>query len=396
MKIKFPLIFILIKKWLPEVLVTCAILTVVRYGFAQSWTESLSNAPIQSVALSADGKKAMAVPSGDTGYISTNYGNAWQYEPVAVDLSLIAASADGQNMVGVFAAGASAFVSVSTNAGNTWAPTASPKADWRSCACSSDGRKLVAAIYGGLIYTSTNAGTTWKTNSVSVKYWKCLASSADGTKLAAGAYNDQIYTSSNSGLSWAAPAGSPTNSWWSIASSADGYHLVATGLGGTYISSDAGANWITTNLIGTSAASSADGSRLIVCNVEGIDGLPAATGQVFTSTNFGIDWATNDLPAASWQSVASSADGNELLAGQLSGVWVWQATPSPQLSLAQSSGNLALTWLVPATNFVVQQSPDLISWSSLTDQPALNLTNLNYGLSVAPSNTSGFFRLVAQ
>jgi len=53
-----------------------------------------------------------------------------------------------------------------------------------------------------------------------------------------------------------------------------------------------------------------------------------------------------------------------------------QATPSPQLNLAPSDINLALSWLVPSTNFVLQQSTDLISWSSVTNAPALNLTNL--------------------
>ena len=66
------------------------------------------------------------------------------------------------------------------------------------------------------------------------------------------------------------------------------------------------------------------------------------------------------------------------------------------LNLMPSSTNLALSWLIPSTNFVVQQSPDLILWSSITDAPTLNLTNLNNELSLSPTNSSGFFRLMSQ
>ncbi len=98
-----------------------------------------------------------------------------------------------------------------------------------------------------------------------------------------------------------------------------------------------------------------------------------------------------------WPSIASSADGNYLVAVvNGGGIWTLQTTPSPQLNLTPASNNLAFSWLVPSANFVVQQSPDLVSWSSVTDTPALNLTNLNNELSISPSNSSGFFRLISQ
>ncbi|HEY5298864.1 MAG TPA: hypothetical protein VIK59_13235 [Verrucomicrobiae bacterium] len=51
---------------------------------------------------------------------------------------------------------------------------------------------------------------------------------------------------------------------------------------------------------------------------------------------------------------------------------------------------------MPSTNFVLQQSSDLISWSSVTATPALNLTNLNNELMLSPSNSNGFFRLISK
>jgi hypothetical protein len=76
--------------------------------------------------------------------------------------------------------------------------------------------------------------------------------------------------------------------------------------------------------------------------------------------------------------------------------WTLKNTPTPQLNVNVSTNNYLLSWLVPSTNFVVQQSPDLVSWSSITDAPSLNLTNLNNELTISPSNASGFFRLISQ
>jgi hypothetical protein len=48
---------------------------------------------------------------------------------------------------------------------------------------------------------------------------------------------------------------------------------------------------------------------------------------------------------------------------------------------------------LPSTNFVLQQSSDLASWTDMTDTPALNLTNLQNEVVLSPTNGSGFYRL---
>ena len=67
-----------------------------------------------------------------------------------------------------------------------WTPTGAPETNWSSVACSADGSKLVAAVFGGLIYTSTNSGSTWVAASAPTNFWWSVASSADGTRLFAG------------------------------------------------------------------------------------------------------------------------------------------------------------------------------------------------------------------
>jgi hypothetical protein len=393
------------KQWFPEALVGCAILMVVSYGFAQTWNPVSKNSGLFSVASSADGQKMLTVTSGTVEWVSTNSGSTWQQKSTAYPISLVASSAAGNNLVGVWAARASGYVYVSTNSGDTWTRTSSPLGDWRSCSCSADGTKLVAAIYGGQIYSSTNSGTTWQTNNAPKKNWTGLASSADGTKLAAvvGITADVIYTSTNSGMTWM-PSSSPTNSWTSIASSADGIELVATGTGGTCISYDSGNSWTVSDIAVAYAfadvcvASSADGSKLLICTVV-YNG--SYFYEVYSSTNFGSIWTTNDIPinfsGGGGCAVALSADGNKsVIVGSAQYIYALYNPPAPQLNLAPSNSNLALSWLIPSTNFVVQQSPDLISWSSITDAPTLNLTNLNNELSLSPTNGSGFFRLMSQ
>jgi hypothetical protein len=70
-----------------------------------------------------------------------------------------------------------------------------------------------------------------------------------------------------------------------------------------------------------------------------------------------------------------------------------QSVSAPELNLAPSFTNVALSWIIPSTNFVLQQSSDLISWADVTNAPVLNLTNLQNEVTLSPSNSSGFYRL---
>jgi hypothetical protein len=63
------------------------------------------------------------------------------------------------------------------------------------------------------------------------------------------------------------------------------------------------------------------------------------------------------------------------------------------LNLTPANGNLKFSWIVPSTNFVMQQSSDLGSWTDMTNAPALNLTNLQNEVILSPIGSSGFYRL---
>jgi len=138
---------------------------------------------------------------------------------------------------------------------------------------------------------------------------------------------------------------------------------------------------------------SADGSKLVAVNWAG--GFLSSLSSIYTSTNSGATWQTNNAPNKTWNSVACSADGGKLVAvvGYGGSIYTSQTTLSPQLHGSPASTNLTLAWTVPSTNFVLQQSTDLSSWSPVTNPPVLNLTNLQNQVTLPSSNSSGFYRL---
>lgn len=387
-------------------------------AFAQNWTSNaVPNFGWTSVASSADGNKLVAVGNFSI-YTSTNSGFSWISNAPSAEWVSVASSADGEKLV---AAANTGVIYTSTNAGSNWFATLAPSTNWVSVASSADGTKLVAAAGNGyivngitvpgLIYTSTNSGTNWTPTIAPSTNWQAVASSADGTKLigvvaglvdggisGGGVFGIEtdglIYTSTNSGVNWTPIAGTGLG-WISVASSADGSKLIAASyFGQLYSSTDFGATWATNGAPTenwTCVASSSDGDKLVgVANLIEFGG----SCQIYTSTNSGVSWIDTHAPNKDFRSVAYSADGNKLVASVYDGaIYTLQTAPTPCLNIASSSTNLVLSWIIPSTNFVMQQSSDLASWSNVTNTPVLNLTNLENEVVLSPSNSSGFYRL---
>lgn len=297
--------------------------------------------------------------------VSTNGGQAWSKSTNYAEAAWVSlvSSADGKKLV-LTQAGTPGYVS--TNSGATWLSLIhlpNGGSDPEYATMPADGNSLTIAT-GGYIYTTTNFAKSWTTNSVSTPY-KQMAASVDGMKLVTAPYGGNIYTSTNSGATWIQQTNSPPLLWWSCASSADGTRLAA------------------------------------------VSGISGGSGVIYTSSDSGSTWVSNNVPVQQWAQIVSSADGNLLAAivngndpGTPGGIWISQTTPSPQLNLLSSNGNLNFSWLVPSTNFVLQQCVNLDAgdWATLTNLPALNLTNLQEQATVTPGNGngSGFYRLIAQ
>jgi hypothetical protein len=392
---------------------------------AQTWTQASvpSNGGWMAIASSADGNKLFAISFVELTYAtSTNAGTTWtaKTEPLSDPSNVghwtcIASSADGNTLL---AMNSYNTVWASTNSGISWASNVITSANsLASVALSADGTKAVAVdgslwglINSGGIYTSTNSGMTWSQTTAPIEPWSSVTSSADGTVLAATAWDGSpaipVYVSTNSGLTWM-PTATPSNMDCTvIACSADGRKII---VGGEDVSSsswvictstNSGNTWVLDNVSSNASqwygvASSADGTRLIACT-EGSNPV------VFTSTDSGATWITNSLPNHSWMGVAASADGGRMAAAYsdaatvvYGGIYTSQTTPTPQLNVSLTNGTMTLSWLIPSTNFILQQSSDLASWSAVTNTPVLNFTNLQNQVALPVSTGNVFYRLKA-
>lgn len=162
---------------------------------------------------------------------------------------------------------------------------------------------------------STNSATSSDPSSGTEAFdWTSLASSADGTHLVAATSDGRLYVSTDAAVTWS--ANGSVSGPATLASSSDGTHLVAAVRGAQiFTSTDSGTHWSAQPGAPVAnwqaVASSADGQRLIAAE---------AQGDVFTSSSAGFQWVRHSpAPNSAWQAVASSADGQRLTAATRDG-----------------------------------------------------------------------------
>jgi sugar lactone lactonase YvrE len=242
--------------------------------------------------------------------------------PSGIIWKTIAASADG-GRIAALAQGNRIYLS--TNSGMAWTSSVVPSESWQAGAMSADGARLIVAAGGnsaaqpGPAYFSTNGGNSWTKAATPDRTWYALAASGDGLKVGGvDLFGQRVLTSTNGGLNWATNTPPVSAMWSAIASSADGQRLIvaAGGISGStngplYTSSDSGLSWTSNNLPNQywrSVASSADGQTLLAA----VGGRHA--GPIYLSTNAGATWVITSAPSTNWQSVAISADGSKFAA----------------------------------------------------------------------------------
>jgi hypothetical protein len=353
---------------------------------------------------------AAAVSDGGI-YLSQDSGLTWLVTSAPLsNWQSVACSAGGRNLAAAANGGA---LYVSADFGSSWDAASVPVTNWYAAAVSTDGAAMLAAAGGqaspiafaapGPVFISYDSGENWRDTGLPSLPWTSVAVSANGTRLAAAAWNGSgaslLFTSTNSGASWTS-VGFPYPYLTSIAASADGrtlwgptwsfphcYNQLACSE--TFQSVDFGSTWVKTGLLGRgiiSFAPSADGT------------LCAAFGgsTIYTSADTGLTWMSNNAPVTNWSSLASSADGTKLVAVvNGGGIYTSQTVPEPSLNVIRYGSNLELSWLIPSSDFVLQESSTLITtnWAATAVTPALNLTNLYYEALISPANSNQFYRL---
>lgn len=386
-----------------------------RHAVAQTWSGTSAPTDVNwvSVASSADGTKLVAAGGYPTWsvYVSTNAGGSWTETTRNIGFGGIACSADGTRVVGV--QNNDGYIFTSTNSGATFTQTSAPQCYWLFLTSSADGTKLAAVGQTGQpgpiqIYTSSDSGNTWRLTSAPAAGWGGLASSADGARLVADTGgNGWFYTSTDSGTNWTQQSNAP-NIWWGpMTSSADGTKLAAVVVGGgIYTSTNGGTNWVqqtnAPNEVWNAIASSADGTKLVaVVNPSGFgDNTPS---PIYTSSDSGVTWVSNNVPQELWMAVASSADGSNFVACSSQGTTttdgytvldqIVTSTPRPWLTPVLAETNVVITWPWPMAGYQLQQKLNLsaANWTAVTNAPVV--TNLHNQVMVHPLAGAGYYRL---
>jgi len=341
------------------------------------WTQtSLGANSWGRVASSSDGSTLVGIVSGGQIYVSHDRGVSWTSNNNNQSWTDIAISSDGSIILAVYYASNYTYaMSLSTNGGLSWGNTnfTSSSSNGTTCiACSSDGSLFIAVQ--AHFYHSNNYGIAFNpvgdTNSTYM--FNSVASSADGTHLVAtdSRFNTgKIYTSTDSGVSWTARL--TNHGWTGVASSSDGTMLVAVDAGtiGGYIytSTDSGVTWTPRDSARDwyCVSSSADGTILVAATLrERVQGTYVFGGHIYVSTDSGLTW-TQTGPVGTWISVAISADGSTIIASQSTGVYISTVStsiPSVTVSVPDAPYNVtatiinnatytvAIQWNVPASN----------------------------------------------
>lgn len=398
---------------------------------SQSWqlTGSGTNDWL-SIASSANGQILIADQWPGDVAVSTNGGLTWTNVLTNGYWNSVASSADGTKLLAATGSVDSSHISgifLSTNSGASWISNNLPIFYWGPVAMSADGSTMVAgAPFGpggfppsGAIFCSTNSGASWYSNNMETATGSSttpavsVAMSADGRKIfVTGPI--QLCCSTNFGTSWmqmtsAPPSYSFISPAQYIASSADGNKLIYSvapidNFNLIYFSTNSGNTWSLASLPGsywTYVASSADGQTLMAASGAEV-AIASTPGPLFISTNSGASWTTNT--SENWAGAACSADGGALFAvaasdtnldGNSGAVYKSQSIQRPLLNVAPVGSESLLSWLISSTDFVPEQSADLIRWTSMTNTPALNPANLQEQIPISPTNRAGFYRLVS-
>ena len=386
-----------------------------RQAVAQAWSGTSAPTDVNwvSVASSADGTKLVAAGGYPTWsvYVSTDAGGSWTETTQNIGFGCVACSADGTKVAGV--QNNDGYIFTSTNSGVTFTQTRGPQCFWLFLTSSADGTKLAAVGQTGQpgpiqIYTSGDSGNTWRLTSAPAAGWGGLASSADGTRLVADTGgNGWFYTSTDSGTNWTQQTNEPNIWWGAVASSADGTKLAAAAVGGgIYTSTNGGTNWVQqTNApieYWNAIASSADGTKLVAAANPSGFGI-TVPGPIYTSSDSGVTWISNNVPGEFWMAAASSADGSNFVACSSEGTTttngytaldqIVTSMPRPWLTPVLAETSVVITWPWPMAGYQLQQKPDLsaTNWTAVTNAPVV--TNLQNQVRVYPLAGAGYYRL---
>jgi hypothetical protein len=262
---------------------------------------------------------------------------------------------------------------LSNDGGATWTESAAPKdRQYSAVALSSDGARIVAAVLGGGLLASSDGGQTWADAGAPADAYTDVMILTDGRVIATDRAIREQYVNSPTdrgwrntsgvlvmsdpqGANWRSLTGLPNANWSDVAASADGRILLAVsgpaefgttpasvwiGRSGPDASAPTWTNAMTglpANANWSAVAVDPSGSRAYVANRSGT----IYSADLSAPT---VRWQSTGLAARDWNSLAFSADGQDLVASASglgkSGLWLLQdAIDAPSVVSVLGSSN---------------------------------------------------------
>jgi photosystem II stability/assembly factor-like uncharacterized protein len=224
-----------------------------------------SDAVMQDITMSADGKVIVVCYNAWTIYYSTNAGSTWTMSnALSLNWWGIASSSTGQYVVAVTNGYSDygtqitgGYIFVSSDYGATWKNASAPYYSYSSVSSDTTGQYLLATLENAVIQSS-DYGMTWTRTIISQGYLDTVssASSSSGQYLyvaSSEAYSEsQIMYSTNGGTTWNVSTASPTVTWSSVSCDSTGQYLTGTVMNGeVYVSSDYGMTWTSAGIVFT-------------------------------------------------------------------------------------------------------------------------------------------------
>ena len=310
----------------------------------EQWTKTLSvgsiSSPLKanwsSVACSSDGKFVMACVNGGQIYTSSNYG----YDMVSDSSSILPASASwtgitispDEKYAAACANGGGIYLATLNGTTWTWTRTNFPEAEWSCISFSGEGNAIGACIggNGGNIYCSTNLGASWNngnTNTPNIQsqiYYSIAYMGVDASQrfITSSNFGIIIWVNFYQGGIWDIETiynpnpmviFSAISSTIIYAEPSYGYDIYnknpnygCVNGGGIYKGENDGANWIKTSAPTanwSSIASSSNGQYVVAC----VNG-----GGIYCSLDYGNSWQeqVNGVSNLSWKCVATASNSS--------------------------------------------------------------------------------------
>jgi hypothetical protein len=282
------------------------------------WTQHGPTDSWRAIASSASGIKLAAIDQSHALYTSTDGGQTWTQQGTGFAFGAeIVSSADGNTLLAT-PYGTDSLL-LSNDAGQNWYSFMSVS-DWRAIAMSADGNTIFAVDSSQQVWSSYYGGNI-SPQATLPGITTAMACSADCSRMVAVNSTGEILTSEQSAGASFNPAYLPSINadFEAVTMSADGSRVLAVGPGYIVGTSDFFTGAWYSNGTWTSVASSADGLHVLL----------AAPNSLQVSLDGAQTWTTRTPPSSTWTAVAMSSDGSRLIAADGAAISTSVSTTTP-------------------------------------------------------------------